>query len=68
MGRRAGDRESQKTCRSYLIGDDGKITGLRYVDTDSTRGQRKLGANLESSKGLKVFFWRSIHPRAEPGQ
>jgi len=68
MGRRAGDRESQKTCRSYSIGDDGKIAGLRYEDTDSTRGQRKLGANLESSIGLKVFFWCSIHPKAEPGQ
>ena len=60
MGRRTGDRESQKTCRTYSTGDDGKIAGLRYEDTESLKVKVNWVQALSPIKGSRLFIWGMV--------
>jgi hypothetical protein len=58
MGRRAGDQESQKTCRSSPIDNDGKVAGSRYEDTESLEVEESWVQALSPRKDSGLFLLR----------
>ena len=56
MGRRAGDRESQKTCRLSRIVNNGKVAGSRYEDTEPLEVEESWVQALSLQKDSRLFY------------
>jgi hypothetical protein len=56
VGRRAGDRESQKTCRLLGIVNNGKVGGSRYEDTDPLEVKENWVQALSLQKDSRLFY------------
>ena len=56
MGRRAGDRESQKTCRLSRIVNNGKVAGSRYDDTEPLEVEESWVQALSLQKDSRLFY------------
>jgi hypothetical protein len=61
VGRRAGDRESQKTCRLSRIVDNGKVGGSRYEDTEPLEVEESWVQALSLQKDSRLFYlWHQL--------
>ena len=58
MGRRAGDQESQKTCHSTRIDNDGKAADSRYEDTESLEVEESWVQALSPKMDSGLFLLR----------
>jgi hypothetical protein len=56
VGRRAEDRESQKTCRLSRIVNNGKVAGSRYEDTEPLEVKESWVQALSLQKDSGLFF------------
>jgi hypothetical protein len=56
VGRRAGDRESQKTCRLSRIVNNGKVAGSRYEDTEPLEVEESWVQALSLQKDSRLFY------------
>ena len=56
MGRRAGDRESQKTCRLSRSVNNGKVAGSRYEDTEALEVEESWVQALSLQKDSSFFI------------
>jgi hypothetical protein len=60
VGRRAGDRESQKTCRLSRIVNNGKVAGSRYEDTEPLEVEESWVQALSLQKDSRLFLLGGI--------
>lgn len=61
MGRRAGDRESQKTCRLSRSVNNGKVAGSRYEDTEPLEVEESWVQALSLQKDSRLFYlWHQL--------
>jgi hypothetical protein len=56
VGRRAEDRESQKTCRLSRIVNNGKVAGSRYEDTEPLEVKESWVQALSLQKDSGLFL------------
>jgi len=56
VGRRAGDRESQKTCRLSRSVNNGKVAGSRYEDTEPLEVEESWVQALSLQKDSRLFY------------
>jgi hypothetical protein len=61
VGRRAGDRESQKTCRLSRSVNNGKVAGSRYEDTEPLEVKESWVQALSLQKDSRLFYlWHHL--------
>jgi hypothetical protein len=68
VGRRAGDRESQKTCRLSRIVNNGKVAGSRYEDTEPLEVKESWVQALSLQKDSRLFLFNIETWSLVPGQ
>ena len=56
MGRRAGGRESQKTCRLSRIVNNGKVVDSWYEDTEPLEVEESWVQALSPKEGSRLFY------------